>query len=117
MDTITFTKEFWASLDELVAGDRIMIDRPKGSGHPRNPEIIYPLDYGYLENTTAVDGGGVDVWVGTGELGELTALVCTVDLNKRDAEIKLLVGCSEAEIERILAFHNGGSMRAILVKR
>ena len=50
---------FWALLDEWVARYPLVIDRPRGSGHPRYPDWIYPLDYGYLQGTLAGDGGGV----------------------------------------------------------
>jgi inorganic pyrophosphatase len=39
---------FWSRLDELLATSRLVIDRPKGTRHPRYPEVIFPLDYGYL---------------------------------------------------------------------
>lgn len=57
--------DFWCKLDELVQSGDLVIDRPQGSAHPRYPDIIYPLDYGYLAGTTAADGEGIDVWVGS----------------------------------------------------
>ena len=39
--------DFWQYLERLVAGSRVIIDRPKGSRHPQFPNIVYPLDYGY----------------------------------------------------------------------
>jgi inorganic pyrophosphatase len=89
--------DFWEYLDRLVADTRLVIDRPRGSHHPRYPSIVYPVDYGYLEGTTTVDGAGLDVWAGTLPQKNLTALVLTVDLHKRDVEIKLLLGCTGAE--------------------
>lgn len=56
---------FWQRLDELLATSKIVIDRPKGSCHPRFPEIVYQLDYGYLDATTSTDGEGLDVWLGS----------------------------------------------------
>jgi len=56
---------FWQEIAQLAKTNSIIIDRPKGSAHPRYPKVIYPLDYGYLENTTAADGGGIDVWLGS----------------------------------------------------
>ena len=109
--------EFWSYLDQLVATSRIVIDRPRGSTHPRYPEVVYPLDYGYLEGTTAADGGGIDVWVGSSGLGPVQGIVCTVDLRKRDAEIKLLMGCSDDELRQILALTNEGALRGILLQR
>lgn len=108
---------FWGYLDRLVSSSRLVIDRPRGSPHPRYPNLIYPVDYGYLEGTTTVDGGGLDVWVGTLPEKSLTALVLTVDLLKRDVEVKLLFGCTEAEQQAILDFHNDGLLCAVRILR
>jgi inorganic pyrophosphatase len=108
---------FWEYLDRLVAASPLVIDRPGGSHHPHYPHIVYPLDYGYLEGTTTVDGGGLDVWAGTLPEKALTALVLTVDLHKRDVEVKLLLGCTEIEQQAILDFHNDGLMCAVKVER
>jgi len=110
-------QEFWDYLDRLLAACPVVIDRPKASAHPRYPQVMYPLDYGYLEGSTTVDGGGVDVWVGALPERALTALVISVDLQKRDAEVKLLLGCDEDDYQSILAFHNANSFRAMLVRR
>lgn len=110
-------EEFWASLDQLVATSRIVIDRPKGQPHPRYPEKVYPVDYGYLEGTTTVDGGGIDVWIGEAGTGKVQGIQCSVDMMKRDAEIKILIGCSEEELKNIDKFLNQHSMHAIMVKR
>lgn len=96
---------FWQEIAQLVEVNPIKIDRPKGTIHPRYPEVIYPLDYGYLENTTASDGSGVDVWIGSLAARTLTGILCTFDTLKRDAEIKLLIGCSEADLHVIRDFH------------
>jgi SET domain-containing protein len=58
---------FWHEIEQLAITNSITIDRPKGSAHPRYPDYIYPLDYGYLENTTAGDGDGIDGVVGGNE--------------------------------------------------
>lgn len=42
---------------------KLVIDRPKGSTHPNHSDLIYPLDYGYLEGTAAGDGHDIDVWL------------------------------------------------------
>lgn len=103
---------FWQEIHRLVLTNSIIIDRPKGSSHPRYPEVVYPLDYGYVENTTASDGGGIDVWIGsirTTEHSEsnelLTGILCTFDTLKRDAEIKLLIRCTKEDVEVIRSFH------------
>ena len=103
---------FWQSMAELLLANPLVIDRPKGSPHPRYPQVIYPLDYGYLENTTSSDGGGIDVWLGSlikamdkDGAKTLTGILCTFDTLKRDAEIKLLIGCNTTDIQVIRDFH------------
>ncbi len=107
-------QNFWESLDALVASSRVTIDRPKGSLHPRYPGPPYPLDYGYLEGTTAGDGSGIDVWLGSRVPPVLDAVILTVDLFKRDVEIKLLLGCDETEKQTILAFLNDRQAQNLL---
>jgi inorganic pyrophosphatase len=78
---------------------------------------VYPLDYGYLEGTVAGDGDGIDVWIGSIRPAAVTGVVCTVDSEKRDAEVKVLIGCTREEAGEILAFLNKGTMSAVLVWR
>ena len=68
--------------------------------------MIYPLDYGYLENTSAGDGDGIDVWIGSMDNQILTGILCTFDRLKRDAEIKLLIGCTHEDVETIQGFND-----------
>ena len=60
-------EDYWKALDELVSNSEIVIDRPRGSAHPRFPNFIYKVDYGYLKNTSSMDGAGIDVWIGSGD--------------------------------------------------
>lgn len=112
------SEDFFAALDALVSGSAIVIDRPKGSAHPRFPDRIYPVDYGYLQNTASMDGDGIDVWRGTAESKSITAVICTVDLMKRDSEIKVLIGCTEDETAQIMRWHNDSAyMKGLLIRR
>ncbi len=98
---------FWEAMANLAATHSIVIDRPKGKPHPNwPPDRDYPLDYGYLEGTSASDGSGIDVWLGSLDNKSLTGILCTFDRLKRDAEVKLLIGCSSKDVENILAFHD-----------
>ena len=81
--------QFWNDMELLIQSSSIIIDRQKHSAHPRYLDMNYPFDYGYLENTK-----------------KLTGILCTFDTLKRDAEIKLLIGCSAEDVETIIKFHN-----------
>jgi inorganic pyrophosphatase len=110
--------DFWAALEQLTSRARLIIDRPKGSQHPRYPALTYPLDYGYFEGTTAGDGHEIDVWRGSLTDNRIVGIISTVDLMKNDAEVKILVGCTTDEIAIVQAFYNEGSyMKGILTVR
>ena len=108
---------FWESLDNLVSSHELVIDRPKGSSHPRFPDFIYPLDYGYLKGTVSGDGAGMDVWLGSIDDMSVQAIICTVDLLKEDLEIKIVVGCTDEEIEMVMNYRETSNLSAILVNR
>ncbi len=112
-----FDEDFWKALDELVNNSEIIIDRPKGTAHPKYPNFIYQVDYGYLCNTSSMDGAGIDVWVGSGEK-KIDAIMCIVDLMKRDSEIKILIGCTEEEKSIVYETHNETQfMKGVLIRR
>lgn len=108
---------FWERLKIILNESELVIDRPKGSTHPKYSKIVFPLDYGYLKNTSGGDGNEIDVWLGSLENKTLNAIACTVDVLKRDTEIKLIVGCSDHEIETIKRFYTSEFMSAIILKK
>lgn len=75
------------------------------------------VDYGYLKDTSSMDGAGIDVWVGSGEK-RVDAVMCTVDCLKRDSEIKILIGCTEEEKLSVYRVHNETQyMKGIMIRR
>ena len=70
---------FWTRLDRLVQESTVVVDRPRGACHPRFPELVYPMDCGYLAETRTTDDGGVDVWLGSlAEWRVTSALITSV---------------------------------------
>ena len=113
----SYSKDFWKALDDLVNNSEIIIDRPKGTAHPKYPDFIYKVDYGYLKDTSSMDGGGIDVWVGSGEK-KTDAVMCIVDLLKKDSEIKILIGCTEEEKKIVYETHNETPfMKGVMIRR
>ena len=109
--------EFWTALDELVNHSEIIIDRPKGTAHPKYQSFVYRVDYGYLKDTSSMDGAGIDVWVGS-DGKKIDAIMCIVDLLKKDSEIKILIGCTEEEKAVVYETHNETEfMKGILIRR
>ena len=108
---------FWDLLDKLVEKSKIVIEIKKDIT-PKNNEVIFPTDYGYLDGTSSNDGEAIDVFIGTDSINKLDAILCTIDLMKRDSEIKLLIGCTEEEKIGIVHFYeNYPQIRGLLIKR
>ncbi|MCX6647801.1 MAG: inorganic pyrophosphatase [Candidatus Bathyarchaeota archaeon] len=109
---------FWVNLDRLVAESRVIVDNPRGTHDGDSSTFVYPVDYGYLEGTSSMDGEGIDVFVGSDPGQMVDAIVCTVDLVKRDSEIKVLIGCTEEEKQAIMGLYEVfPPMCGVLVRR
>lgn len=110
--------KFWLGLEKLVKDSEIIIDRPRGSTHRKYPNLIYEVDYGYLKGTKSMDNSGIDVWIGSDKEERIDAIICIIDLFKKDSEIKILIGCTENEKEKIYQFHNNSQyMKGIMIRR
>jgi inorganic pyrophosphatase len=106
----------WTHCEAMIREHGIVVDRPLGSRHPRYPDTVYPLDYGYVPHTIGGDGAEVDVFVGTAFTG-LQAVLVTHDALKRDDEMKLLWNMSVGEVATALAFVNEGAQSGYVVRR
>ena len=110
------SSDFWDDIQKLVNGSKIEIDRPKGSAHPTYTDTNYPFDYGYLAGTNSPDGGGIDVFIGSGNRSAVSGVICTVDMLQRNVEVKVLLGCSPEEMEAIFQFLDTDSMGCVLMQ-
>jgi inorganic pyrophosphatase len=107
----------WEHADRLVSDSEVVIDRPAGSPHPKVKSFIYPLDYGFLAGTQGGDGEGVDVWIGSSLVPNVSAVACTVDPVKRNAEVKFLWRCSPDEIAMVERFYEPQPQAAVVIRR
>lgn len=41
----------------------VKMDRPLGSAHPRHPDMVYPVNYGYVPDVIGGDGEEQDAYV------------------------------------------------------
>lgn len=109
-------KDFWNELDNFLNTSEIVVERKKNSAHPRFPDFIYPVDYGFVRGTMACDGAELDIWIGTAENKDINGILCTVDPMKKDAEIKIVYACTDQEIKSIYEKMNE-VLKAIYVAR
>lgn len=103
--TDPFSRLDWDELAWAIATNGVTIDRPRFSRHPHFPDIVYPIDYGYVNGTTGLDGDEIDVFVGTAPTGLVGACFST-DRRKGDQELKLLYDCDAAEVYMVHGFLN-----------
>lgn len=62
-------------------------------------------------------GAGIDVWVGSCEK-KIDAIMCIVELMRKDSEIKILVGCTEEEKAIVHDSHNETPfVKGVLIRR
>ncbi len=69
----------------------VVMDRPLGSRHPRYPELIYEVNYGFVPGTRAADGRELDVYyLGIEGPVECATGVCIAVVHRYDDD-KLVV--------------------------
>ena len=118
MNQIENNAYFWQKLDSLYFSSSVVIERPKNSVHPRFEDMIYPVDYGYLKDTMSSDGSAIDVFFGSSNSKKINSIAISTDILKRDCEVKLLIGCTDAEEQEIMHMLNiTENQKAILVRR
>ncbi len=72
---------------------KVKVDRPIGSAHPKYSDVIYPVNYGFVEGVFAPDGEEQDVYIlGVDHPVEVFwGRVIAVIHRKNDVEDKLVV--------------------------
>lgn len=95
----------WAGWEALLERNGYTLDRPKGTPHPDYPHIIYPIDYGYVNDSIATDRREIDLFVGRSDVGLVGTLI-TTDHRRGDREFKLLYDCAPPEIYMAHGFIN-----------
>ncbi|MCI8851102.1 MAG: Inorganic pyrophosphatase [Erysipelotrichaceae bacterium] len=118
MNTLENNAFFWQKLDTLFFSSKLVVDRPRYTVHYKYSNLVYPVDYGYLSDTTGSDQAPIDVFKGSQKTNQVGAIVVSADILKKDCEVKLLIGCSEEEEHEVLEFLNQTEFqKAILIHR
>lgn len=89
----------------------IIMDRPVGTHHPKHPDIVYPINYGYIDGMLSADGEGIDVYL-LGIHEPLESAHCKIiavirredDIEDKLAAAPLGMDFSEAEIAEAIHF-------------
>jgi inorganic pyrophosphatase len=107
--------EYWKAMKRLIDENGVVIDRKKHSTHPNHPNIVYPIDYGYIANSVSMDGNEIDIFRGSETTNTIQGIMVTLDTIKNDSEIKVVYNCAKTEVEVVLDFLNGNNMNAIFI--
>lgn len=90
---------------------KVTVDRPLGSRHPKHEDIIYPINYGFVEGVIAPDGEEQDAYVLGVDLPikQFTGKVIAIIHRLNDVEDKWVVAPENAvfsidEIEQAVIF-------------
>ena len=109
----------WSHTKHIVINDQWMIgssvtvtiDRPLGSAHPKYPDMVYPVNDGYVKGVMAADGEEQDAYViGVKEaVKEFTGILIAIVHRMNDVEDKWVVApvgrsFTKEEIARQVAF-------------
>ena len=78
------------------------VDRPLGSAHPRHPELVYPVNYGYVDGVTGGDGAPQDAYILGADrpLARFEGTVIGVLHRLNDCEDKWVVSVNGASFSR-----------------
>ena len=56
-------REDWRYTPKIGDTVAIKMDRPIGTVHPKHPDLVYPINYGYVPGLIAPDGEEQDAYV------------------------------------------------------
>ena len=89
----------------------VIVDRPLGSCHPQHPDIVYPVNYGFIPGIIAADGEEQDAYImGVDDpVDEYTGKLIAVIRRWDDVEDKWVIAPEGAcftkeDIERAVLF-------------
>lgn len=78
---------------------RVTVDRPLGSHHPSHSDIVYPINYGYIEEIIAPDGEEQDAYIlGINKpIKEYTGKIIAIVHRLDDVEDKWVVASEDTQ--------------------
>lgn len=109
---------FWQKLDTLIlSGSRERLAEA-GEPSPDYPRLVYPTEYAKIGEVSENGGTPLYCFIGSQKEKRASALIVQADILERELLVKVLIGCTEDEIERIIKFINAAEFqKAILIRR
>lgn len=87
---MTYEQALQEAKQEIGKTYHVTIDRPIGSVHPKHPDIVYPINYGYIADLMGGDNEEQDVYIldATEHLTETLVTIIAVIHRTDDVETK-----------------------------
>ena len=110
---------FGQKIDALMVSLDYVHKREINDEHPEYPNLVYPVKYGYLvDPDTDIKQKRIGVFSGSLSHSRVDAIVVCADILVKELDVKLLSGCNEDEVLKILEFLNQTAFqKTILVRR
>lgn len=109
---------FWQKLDTLILSLDYNMKRVKGDVHPEYPNLVYPIEYGYLVDPDHDHRVVTKLFKGSMGMRRCDAIIVGVDILQKGMDIKCLVGCTDHEQVQILEFLNQTAFqKTVLIRR
>ncbi len=105
---------FWQKLDTLLVSSEIEIVSTAGSRHPQYANLVYPVDFGHLSESTE---NGMAVKVFKGQSSFAQAVIVMVDILEKSIDTRVIIGCTDDEEMAILRFLNQTDFQKIVIIR
>lgn len=118
MEQILNNAYFWQKLDTLILSLDYNKKRVEGDVHPNYPNLVYPMEYGYLVDPDHDDQVAVRAFRGSLASRRCDAIIVGVDILQKGMDIKCLLGCTQEEQIKILEFLNQTAFqKTVLIRR
>lgn len=118
MNTYANNAYFWQKVDTLFLSGNLKQVKKKGEVHDTFKNLVFPTDYGRLEDLVSHTSNGIPVYMGSGNRNRITALIVAADILTKELDVKILVGCDEKETEDVLRYLNQTDFqKTVLISR
>ena len=107
---------FWQKLDTLWYGSSFKLTQNVGENHSIYLNVIFPVAFGYLQDTTS-SAQGIRAFRGGAKGKGIRSLVIATDILNKEVEVILLIDCNEEEENKILHFLNQMEFQKTIIAR
>lgn len=99
-----YKSNFWIYLENIIHNSEIVLDSKTGE-FDKYLDMVVPVDFGHLKNDWAIQDQ-IDIFIGSSSNNNLKSIICTLDLNNKFTDLKVLYKCTIEEKNIIFSILN-----------